>query len=401
MMCKVTSRHSQSKLEKLLTDFMNADASLLFLVVSMQETTRKMVNHLRIMIEEKERQFQNKEKLFILLLHFPSVMFFDHCYVSLYLQGWSHHYLDTTAHGTLTTKGVKAVVDVKQWFEHCCFPEPECSSADEHQMSEILEKSILPEAIPIISSRVVFTSSEDGVFSQPMNASDRSDAIKKVLDSGLGRVLCSRFSAYWQPRVMVQHMKEVTRFMYTHESTLNVTDSIHTIVRSKFFDFLVYMFKNMDCTLDILLDDASSDEVKVLYLHLLEVIPVPDLSQLQILSETTQPESRQGRTVYFPKFPFFKNISDTVEKAIDECREKVNQKTNILQEPAETASVTASVLKGQKRNWQQMETLYLDAVKEKIDSKEVSCTHSLSYGRISFVCSTYLQLRYADLFHVS
>ena len=34
------------------------------------------------------------QKLFILLLHFPAMMFYDPCYPSLFLYGWDHYYLD-------------------------------------------------------------------------------------------------------------------------------------------------------------------------------------------------------------------------------------------------------------------------------------------------------------------
>ena len=34
------------------------------------------------------------QKLFVLLLHFPAMMFYDPCYPSLFLHGWDHYYLD-------------------------------------------------------------------------------------------------------------------------------------------------------------------------------------------------------------------------------------------------------------------------------------------------------------------
>ena len=35
------------------------------------------------------------QKLFVLLLHFPAMMFYEPCYPSLFLPGWDHYYLDT------------------------------------------------------------------------------------------------------------------------------------------------------------------------------------------------------------------------------------------------------------------------------------------------------------------
>ena len=34
------------------------------------------------------------QKLYVLLLHFPAMMFYDPCYPSLFLYGWDHYYLD-------------------------------------------------------------------------------------------------------------------------------------------------------------------------------------------------------------------------------------------------------------------------------------------------------------------
>jgi len=127
-MCKVSSQHTQSKLEKLLEDFIKSDCCLLFLTASMQDVTEKMVNHLRVIIEEAESQIKNTDKLFVLLLHFPPAMFFNPCYSSLFLQGWDHHYLDSISPATLTRGAeVKTVVDINEWFQQCC-----CSGTPNH-----------------------------------------------------------------------------------------------------------------------------------------------------------------------------------------------------------------------------------------------------------------------------
>ena len=121
MVCKVSSLHSQSKFEKLLEDFIKSDCCLLFLTASMQDVTKKMVNHLRVIVEEAESQIKNTNKLFVLLLHFPPAMFFTPCYSSLFLQGWDHHYLDSITPETVTRGAeVRTVVDIEDWFQQCC-----------------------------------------------------------------------------------------------------------------------------------------------------------------------------------------------------------------------------------------------------------------------------------------
>lgn len=79
-----------------------------------------MINHLRVMIEEAETQAPPiSNKLFVVLLHFPPAMFFDACYPSLFLRGWSHYYLDSIGHSPILHPGT---LDIEEWFQRCCFP---------------------------------------------------------------------------------------------------------------------------------------------------------------------------------------------------------------------------------------------------------------------------------------
>ena len=82
---------------------------------------QETVNHLRVMIEEAETLAVPMScKLFVLLLHFPPVMFFDACYPSLFLRGWSHYYLDSIGRSSSAHHGT---LDIEEWFQRCCFPE--------------------------------------------------------------------------------------------------------------------------------------------------------------------------------------------------------------------------------------------------------------------------------------
>ena len=71
------------------------------------------------MIEETETQAMPiHHKLFVLLLHFPPAMFFDNCYPSLFLQGWSHYYLDSIGDCPTINPGT---INIEEWFQRCCF----------------------------------------------------------------------------------------------------------------------------------------------------------------------------------------------------------------------------------------------------------------------------------------
>ena len=374
MLCKISLGLSRHKLEKLLYRFVNSDCEVLLLIANMQEMTKKMINHLRIMIEEAENKKLNKNKLFVLLLHFPPVMFFSPCYPSLFLQGWGHHYLDTVACGTLTTEGIKAVVNVKEWFYYSCFPQCFPKYSDNDHMFAALEE-LLAVAVPIIASRVSFIVLQNGT-TNVMDAYQRTQCLKQLLyEKKLSKLLVAKFCSYWTPKVMVEYIQRVSKMVFAQESTLNITDSIHSIVRSTFFDYLVYMFArtNQQLYLSIILDHDCPPAMEDLFLKLMPTIGVPDLTQLQSLCATFRPTHQPNKVDYSPKFPFFIYIYDTVEKVIDESREDVSQRLHSLDSSGyrvEATSVTASICLTQMTEKQQKEKIYNEVVLSRLHSLE-------------------------------
>ena len=381
VMCKVSLQHSQSKLEKLLEDFVKSNRCVLLLTASMQEVTKKMVNHLRVIVEEAESRIENTTKLFVLLLHFPPAMFFDPCYSSLFLQGWDHYYLDSITPATLT-KGaeIKTVVDINKWFQHCC-----CSGyeADHHndQMVTALQ-FMLEDAVPVIASRLDLKIGRHGFFHKSIDASQRTSIIKDLLvNKRIGTALSHRFAEYWTPQAMLELLQKVTKFTNSRKSTLNITDAIQTTFRVLFFDFLVYMLSkiNEHHNLNILLEKDSTSNILELFLKLLQNVPVPDLKSLQVLSATVTLQALQ-ESDYLPKFPFFKYVCEAVDKYIDDSTEKVNQKawTNLLQEMMDPQGAEESITMVKyslrctahllhKKNKQSMEAMYCEVVRSRIE----------------------------------
>ena len=363
----VTSRHSQNKLEKI---FANSNHQVLLLIANMQELTKRMVNHLRIMIEEAESRMEKKNKLFVLLLHFPPLMFFNPCYPSLFLQGWSHHYLDAIACGTLTREGVKSVVDIKSCFYHCCFSDSLSDPKDEEsQMLEALNK-LFPEAIPIIASQVAFTCESCGSTFE-LNASQRTELLQKFFNTNTEKSKCSgddgrdsiakiltvKFCKYWTPELMLQQIDQVSRSMYAQDSTLNITDSIQSIVRAAFFDYLVYMFTWI--SEDHIIEKDGSPVVcgDQLFIALLREIRVPKLAQLKNLSATLRPQQEHKKVKYILKFPFFKYVCEILDKIVDESREDVNQQFNI-----EKPSASLHPTQKKPKQKQKVAVLYMKVV---------------------------------------
>jgi len=119
---------------------------------------------------------------------------------------------------------------------------------------------------------------------------------------------------------MTEYLHRAVKFTQTGQTTLNITDSIHSIMKSHFLDFVVYMvdYINDNYNLDIFFS-SNSTEVKQLFSDLTRCLPIPQkLSKLKILS-TIQHESKYRKTVIgHYQFPFFQVICPQLVDIIKE-----------------------------------------------------------------------------------
>ena len=342
-MCKLSSIPSQSQLLEKLHSFIHSEtAEVLLLLVNMQEIRREVVNHIRIMIEEEEALLlkgDRKQKLFILLLHFPPSKFVNACYPSLFLRGWDHCYLDTIAHGSTT-----GVIDIRRWFWDCYFPPKTPLSPEVDPLILTLKKNIISEAIPILASRVFFGLVHGECFNTSMSGSKRTKILRALLfEKGVGDVLCVKFRSYWKPNVMSEYLEKAVAFTKSRYSTLNITDTVHTTFKGLFFDFLVYMIYliNEDCNIDVLFQPSCTPEIQSLFLEIVSIFKIPKLSELKTLSAYLQ----LGKGVrYLPQFPFFKRVSMEMEKLVEVSRKEVITRTSIFAGVLETNEIDQSIM---------------------------------------------------------
>ncbi len=322
--------------EFLRTYLASETQSLLLLVVNMQETSKEVVNHLRIMIEEVESEHLRKsqgnrpQKLFAVLLHFPSSRLTSPCYPSMFLRGWDFHYLDII--GYSAKEG--GILDIRDWFRQCYFTSSvaaSCGAISPEDSVTLQLQNLLEESVQVVSSRVNFRSHKASSFNCPMSLPERNSALKELFfHKGVGDVLCERFRSYWHPSVMVEYLEKAASFAHQHETTLNVVDSLQFIFKSLFFDFLVYMVSkiNEGMNIDVLFNRECSPAVQKLFLDLLRVYPIPKLSELRMLGIASGTDSHVRKTKESfcpPRFPFFSLVSAQVEKLIDQSRREVNQ----------------------------------------------------------------------------
>ena len=127
-----------------------------------------------------------QQKLFVLLLHFPAMMFYDPCYPSLFLCGWDYYYIDGVEQASnsslvntkyVTNRAVAMHLSCtgmyiqtiylhvciiehvainmyfiyREWFKQSCLSSRQISSYDDSILQSLLK--LLDDSIQIIASR--------------------------------------------------------------------------------------------------------------------------------------------------------------------------------------------------------------------------------------------------------
>ena len=332
VVCKLEGAQSQRSIKESLKTFMESDKMVMFLLANMQEVSKNTVNHLRVMIEEEEASAKEsfQPKFFVVLLHFPPAMFFTACYPSLFLEGWDHYYLDTIAHGFS-----HGIVDSVEWLHMSCFP------IEQDYLSNIIDtffivlKHLLPQSIPHVVSRLSFGSDQSRPFNQKMTPMARSEMLQKLFDRELGDTICHHFRSYWKAEVMTEYLHRAVKFTQTGQTTLNITDSIHSIIKSHFLDFVVYMvnYMNENHNLDIVLHPESTDEVIQLFQDMARCLPIPQkLSKLKLLSSILHGSHYKKEVTGKYLFPFFGVVCAQIMDTVKEIAHDLFQKKDL---PAE------------------------------------------------------------------
>ena len=326
MIYKLSTATTSASIPEQLKQFIYHESmSVLVLIANMQEYSKDAVNHLRILIEETENNLvstTSSSKLYVVLLHFPSAMFFQHCYPSYFLNEWDHYYLDSIA-----PSEQKGTVDIASWFKYCCMKELDTSPC------RFLEKplqDILRESVPAISARLSLSR-----VRWPSGFDTRQALLQLFHLKSFGEILIRRFCLYWKPKVMTELSKQAANLAYSYESTLSITNAIHAIVRSSFYEFILYivMVLNKEGALGLLLTPNANSSVQELCLKLLEHCPIPKTLQhltiqcAALVQRDVTSDDPQKRNLIFP---FFGHISRVVDSLLFFSKPEVNRELGIM-----------------------------------------------------------------------
>jgi hypothetical protein len=311
----------------MLKTFVHSPTKQIFvLIVNMQEAKSEIVNHIRVMIEEAELQAPPGScKLFALILHFPPVMFFNACYPSLFLRGWSHYYIDSIGHSQLLNP---AILDIEQWFQRCCFTDKVFQDDTLMNACSYLQSEI----IPVLASQVVYGTRSNGPFTRHMKASERKNKLRELLETkGVGQCLQRLFRTLWRPPVMTDYLEKAALFTRTYESSLNITDTVQTMFKSAFTEFMIIMLTRMNegRNLDVLFEANSSQAVQDLFIDMIPSISLPKLDQLKTLANSIPHPKPQS---YHPSFPFFNLVYKEIQVLIDDSRKVKGESEKMLEE---------------------------------------------------------------------
>ena len=329
---KLASFLSYANMKNVIDSFSKSDThSVLVLIVDMQETSRDVVNQIRLVVENVENAMGDVRKLFALVLHFPAHMAAVSCYNAFFLQGWDFHYLDDV--GCMQKE---EMLDISLWFR-LCYMNKYTSTTD--PITPLLE-NLMSEAATIVASRVFLRSEVSTSFNRPMTVFERSAMLNEFLnEKGGGVVLIERFNSYWQQSVMLEYLERAAKIAEKHEDSTSITNALQSIFKHLFFNFLVYMINKINdgMNIDVIFDPGCPQEVIELFVNILKVHPIPKLSELNIshVAGSTMCCNEEEYCICSPTFPFFRIINNALGNLVVQAQLEISHNVSKLPEQTE------------------------------------------------------------------
>lgn len=335
------SHHTEGWFSEILNEFYGSstDKCVLLVKVNMQETSVKAVNHIRVMVEDAENHHSNKDKLAVVLLHYPLSMFSCNSYPSLFQFGWSHYYLDSVS--------IPSYINTKQWFSLTLdSPKIECTETSLHTAviaeqsrvsletsgiySEIVERVLclieqnIPTIISLLASKL--TINADACHQQ-----DKASRVRYFFalfnGKGFGKVFCHKFVGYLNPCFCAWLLKKAASMIFTRESSSRMNVIIQNILCQKFSEFTLYIVSvmNESGSMDVVFDPDSPPHVLQLLKEVVRSLDLPEFSKLTHLSIIRGRAKLLKQTKW--QFPFYSMISNSIEDIITECKYHVTEKS--------------------------------------------------------------------------
>lgn len=288
---------------------------LLILVVNMLESSPEAVNHLRMIIEQCHPSSPEASKSILLLLHFPSSMFFNGIYPTLFLHGWKYRYIDS-----LSSEAEPGLIDVKVWVNKCLDRNVPQSEVEDESLSKSLLDSV-ESAIPLLMA--------DFKSNKYINKTE----MNVVLSHKVAKLICDRFLEYFGIHLYTKYLEDVAKATYQRKSTINMKTQIEEKIKDNFFYFIKYIlsFFHIHGGTSALMNQKCSDKLHEFIHALIPHTPVPDLVKLADEVSHFPQATLEGKCSY--QLPFFlyafEEIESFIESGVRSAANEAERKDNI------------------------------------------------------------------------
>ena len=343
----ITHASSQESLLATLKSFfgcteVNSPTEVLLLVANMNEVLKSTINHARILIEEIELSYQklHTNKLVFLLLHFPPNMFYNHCYPTLFLNGWQHIFLDEI--GKIKDAHY---LNIEKWLNISLLEENKTSY--QHALSEIFVNDfvwnkLLFESIVLSSGNVTMKQLKDFPLEDTDNEQILLQWLLFVKNEEIQLVIKQRFYTYWQQEAMHELTYQIARYALTYHSSCTLSQTVQETIKSSFKEIVLYFIciVNHHFVIHTLKRYDSNPELQrqlicLVVCKVFSILTIPDsLQQLQVeVALLTQKSRRDAvKDISSPKFPFFNLIFDAMESIVNQAFKESSWSMNINSE---------------------------------------------------------------------
>ena len=298
-LCVMQVFHSTTgnSIVKNIKKFLLSDSyAVMLFLVNMEHVSKDSVNFIRFAIDEAEFSNKQSDKHFILLLHFPAENFFLHCYPSYFQDEWDLCYLDSTA-----PAANGGTIDLKKCFLYAY----QCSKTNQQFMDEVVESLLSKELLAFSVARI----------NKILKRHDSSSMVANLLSTdkknSIRRSLKRKFVQQWSPFKMMQTLQQAANSALSLDYTLNMTNAISTILKSNFYNFMVFVLTVLakSGVLSILIENQASAECLDLIRAQIEGMDLPSSTQMKIQSSSIT-------RMHDAHFPFFNDLYNTVEHVV-------------------------------------------------------------------------------------
>lgn len=299
-----------------------SESEILLLVADMNELSKETINHARILIEEAECSSCYSNKLVFLVLHFPPNMFYNHCYPTLFLNGWSHIYIGRA--GEMTKD---SFIDIEKWLITCLLQKDDIAASEDSFANDDILIEWLCDSTVHCSRSVIMKQLKDFPPVDCDIETIRFYFTRILLNASISTVIRKRFRKFWQQEAMLTLTFQIAQYAMSYHSSCSLSQTVQETIQSSFTEFTVLFLciMNERLTIHTLLceedQDPDKDSKFNLAANMLSVLPIPNsLKQLQVdvrLHITQQLHAKGDMETSSPRFPFSILVSDAIDDIIN------------------------------------------------------------------------------------